>query len=71
MSKLKSKGDSIISRGRDPIFFTHQESSPKAGVKGSDEELIPTIYSMRVAPQALCRVVKVYPGLEKQARYRT
>jgi len=68
VGKLHPK-DELISRGRDPIFFSHRESRVVEG-KGkspsSDDELIPSCYALHAAPQALCRVVVVYPGLEKQ-----
>ena len=61
VSKLKSR-DELIS-GRDPMFFTHRDTS---FVKGGGEELLPSVYSLRIAPQALCKLVLVAPGLEKQ-----
>lgn len=67
VSKLQPK-DELISRGRDPIFFSHRDSRPaeEKGSKTAADELIPTCYALHAAPQALCRVVLVYPGLEKQ-----
>lgn len=58
VTKLENRQE-LISRGRDPLFFTNSV------VPGEPGELVPTIYALRIAPQAFCRVVMVYPGLEK------
>ena len=61
IAKLHPK-DEMISRDTDPLFFTDR-SSPLSIKR---DEYIPTCYALRSAPQALCRVVIVDPGLEKQ-----
>lgn len=60
VTKLLPK-DEMISRGIDPIFFTDRASSTD-----KRDEFIPTVYALHSAPQALCRIVVVYSGLEKQ-----
>lgn len=52
---IKLQHESIIKRGKDPLFFTTRENG---------DELIPTCYALHLAPQALARVVHVYDGVE-------
>ena len=41
--------DELISRGKDPLFFTHRESA--VGSKEAADALLPTVYALYVAPQ--------------------
>ncbi len=63
VTKLSPR-DELITRGRDPLFFSHRASA--AAGDPDPGALMPTCYALHLAPQALCRAVVVYPGLEKQ-----
>ena len=65
-SKLAPK-DELYLRAKDPLFFTQRISSPFSGKRLTDE-LIPTCYALHAAPQALCRVLAVYRGVDEKIR---